>query len=189
MAMGVTSDDDFDNELAKLNNNNDKVAKVVNINVGRGAGNNQVPESLRKVIAEDANLGTPAKELSDIYGVSKQSVDAYAHGATSCATYNTPNTPLRSHINSVKERVVRKASRSLINSLNTITPESLKDIGPVKAASVARDMSTIIKNMEPEVDNDGVVNNNIIFYAPRLKTEDEFEYINEQGQLLIGKND
>lgn len=177
MAMGIVSDDDFDAELTKANSPKPIQAEVIDINRGRGSVN-EIPNSLRKIIGEEKLNGATGVELSKIFDVSQSSISAYAHSATSTATYNQPNPELQSHLTSVRKRITKRASRVLNHSLDTITPDSLKEIGPVKAASIARDMSTIIRNMEPEHDDDGAkVQNNVIFYAPRLRDESEFESI------------
>lgn len=196
MAIGIVTDDEFESELDSINASSTKnvvvdedKATIFNniIDITRGRGPKaETPESIRKIIADDKLNGSTAKELSDIYNVSQSSISAYAVGATSTSTYNNPEPELVKHVKSIRQRITKRASRVLNQSLNTITEESLSQIGPVKAAAIARDMSSIIKNMED--DNDDVETktiNNIVFYAPRLAKESEFEYLDVDDNGLI----
>ena len=183
MAMGIVSDEELEKEL---NNGNTRIP-VNGIVIpkendhGRNNGDVNVPESLRKVIGQDSieNGRSSALALASSFGISDSSVSAYANGATSTAQYNGGNRELRKHNNKVKERIVSKARSRLISSLNHITPEKLQEAKLKDVSAVARDMSMIIKNMEPQdVENeDNKPNVNIIFYAPNTRKESEYDVI------------
>lgn len=178
--MGIiNNDDEFEKELEKLKPNN-----VIDIKRGRG-NVTEIPNGLRKVIADEAINGSNGTEVAKAFGVSESSVSAYKNGATSTASYNEPNNELKSHVKSVRNRISRRASSVLIKSLNTITSESLGAIGPVKAAAIARDMSSIVRNMEYDEDDERTIQNNIVFYSPKLRTEDEFDVLDVDKDGLV----
>jgi hypothetical protein len=182
MPLGIVSDFEFESELEKTNSIHapKSSATVVDKSVpGRSNGDNNVPDSLRKVIGEEA-ITTRAGgiELAKNFGISPPSVDAYKNGATSPASYNNPSPSLASHIDKVREKVTKKASNRLILALNSITSEKLLEVKPRDAAGIAKDMSVIIKNMEPESDlNTPKIGPNFVFYSPRRKSEEDYEVI------------
>jgi hypothetical protein len=170
MPMGVVSDKEFEAEIEK--------SRIVNSEFGRGKGNPNTPESLRKIIGENSveegRNGT--KALTRAFGISDSSLSAYANGATSCATYNQPNKDLANHVNKMREKIVKKARNRLHCALNGITPEKLADEKPRDLAAIAKDMSSIIKDFEPRTEGDSAPKALIIF-APQLAQESKFEVI------------
>lgn len=197
MVMGICSDEDFEKELANLSVIVDGVEKslsvgitgegnvtgeILNINRGRGNGNNEVPESLKKIIGE-TSIEEGRKESLQIaraFGISDSSVSAYSVGSTSTASYRNPARNLQSHLNRAKERIQKKARVRLSNALDSITPEKLADANLREASGVARDMSVIIKNLEPESERSPLDTPQFIIYAPSIRKEESFEVINVQ---------
>jgi len=179
MPLGLVTDDEFDFVIdGSIKPSQPVVAEIIPLHdKSRGLGNNQVPEPLKKVIIDEAITGTPAKELSDIFGISQSSISAYKVGSTSTASYHSPNGSLTKHIKSTRERIASKASRVLKQSLDGMTEEKLNNLGPVNASVVARNMSAIIKDMGPNDVDEVNIQQNVIYYAPRLRSEDEFESI------------
>ena len=179
MPLGLVTDDEFDFVIdGSIKPSQPVVAEVIPLHdKSRGIGNNAVPEPLKKIIAEEKVIGTPAKELSEVFGVSKSSISAYKVGSTSTASYHNPNPELVSHVKSVRGRIANKARRVLKQSLNSITEDKLNSLGPVNASVVARNMSAIVREMEPSDVSETNIQQNVIYYAPRLRSEDEFESI------------
>ena len=191
MSMGLVNDEDFECELNKSNQKSLASVKEINsVKVidsptkGRAPGDVEVPESLRKIIGETSELDgrKEAVALAKMFDISESSVSAYAHGSTSTANYNKPDTEIGSineHINKSKERISNKARSRLFQSLKYITDEKLKKEESVAILSqVARNMATIVKEMEPLV-NTNNENNGIqfIFYSPHIKTEEVYDTI------------
>lgn len=185
MAIGVVSDDDFFGEV----NKSESKPKVIIPDIvpssnprGRGVGNVEVPEALRKIIGETNELDgrQDAIALAQQFGISSSSVSAYANGATSTATYNETKGSIRNHINAAKERISKKARARLNLALEHITSDKLKE-APLKViSSVAKDMSGIVKDMEPAKEDSNKDNNNrpqFVFYSPVFKKEEHFETI------------
>jgi hypothetical protein len=191
MGMGIVSDDDFNKELSKCispSNKSNKVTetvtgKVIDINnPGRKSGDNNVPESLRKIIGEESQINgrASALEIAKQFGISPSSVSAYNNGAHSTATYETKEPVLQTHIDNSKQRVISKARAKLVQSLNRITPQKLNDAKVRDLSGIAKDMSVIIKNMEPPVEENKNERNPLpafILYAPTFIKEETFDVI------------
>ena len=161
MSIGIVSDLDFESELSRISGDIKKPEVKIGTVVtpekpGRKPGDNNVPESLRKIIGEESVINGRAEALglAEMFGVSASSVSAYANGATSTASYDTPSKSLFAHLNKSRARSVKKAQRVLRESLDALTPEKLEHVKARDLAGIAKDMSAIIKNLEPEVPKD-----------------------------------
>ena len=150
---------------------------------GRKEGDVNVPDSLRKIIGEEALLNgrSSALELAAEFGISPSSVSAYSNGATSTASYNEPSKSIISHINKSRQRAMKRASKTLNAALNSITQEKLDYADADKLSGIAKDMSVIIKNLEPKVEPTDVKNApQFTIYAPQFRDERTFEVIQLQ---------
>jgi predicted transcriptional regulator len=187
MAIGIVSNDDFERELEQLGikkvNGNEKsetdLAKILDINRGRGTGSLEVPDSLRKVIGEEAlvNGNSSANGLAEELGISKSSVSAYKNGSTSTKSYNEPDKNLKEHTDAIRNKISSRARLKLLMAMGTVTKDKLENAKLRDVAAVANAMSNIIKNLEPAVSETGN-QTNFIFYAPKPKEESQFEVIN-----------
>lgn len=207
MGLGVVSDLDFASELANVRkvdgscasadapslegvSEEPLVPEIVRDDIrvversterkGRKAGDVNVPESLRKLIAsEHIEQGREAAvELAKSFGVSSSSVSAYAKGATSTASYKSPSLDLQKFIASRKAKLTKKALRVLQNSLDEITPDKLSGLKARELASVAKDMSAITKNMEPENSAENASSKpQFVVYAPQIRDERSYDTI------------
>lgn len=173
--FGIVSDESFESQLEDLKKPSPR-ANVVNIQRGRN-GKDEVPIEIKKVIAEESLLGTPAKELAKQFSVSEASISAYKNGATSTATYDKPNTELVKSNEEVKERISGIARGRLITALEQITDEKLAASKVRDVASIAKDMSAIIRNMDPSENTDRNLNQQFIFMTPHPREEKSFEVI------------
>jgi hypothetical protein len=188
MPIGIVSDSSFEAELNKLNKDRKSdPARSGQISIipskGRKEGDVNVPESLRKIIGEThlTDGREEAIRLAAEFGISESSVSAYAKGATSTTSYNKPNTALLGHINKSRERAIKRASKTLNVALGSITQEKLDYADAKDLAGIAKDMSVIIKNLEPPVEsNPSSVTNNgpqFVIYAPQFRKEESFDVI------------
>lgn len=179
--MGICSDEDFDKELGKLSEQPKEVpAEIIDINRGRGEGNLGVPESLQKVIAEESVIsGRPgALGLARAFGLSDSSASAYANGSTSTSSYNKPNATLKNQVENAKRRVARTARQKLSLALSKITDEKLDDVKARDLAGIAKDMSAVVKNMEPSTIEDPRSNGpTFVIYAPQTRREESFDVV------------
>jgi len=191
MPMGIVSDSDFSSELDKLNpSSRDKrdksesvpspVAEIVDApHKGRGTGNVEVPDSLRRVIGEDSAINgrQSAIELAQSFGVSPSSVSAYANGSHSTSTYD--DRPNASHINGSRLRVSKRAFNKLNKALHAISDDKLAVSSAKDLSSIAKDMAGVIKVMEPEDSGPKNVNNGptFVFYSPQFRKEEHYETV------------
>ena len=168
--FGMVTDEQFKSQLEGL-----KIeTKIVRIERGRG-NRVEVPMPIRKIIAEESIAGTSHKHLSELFGISESSVSAYKHDATSTTTYNQPNKELKRNNDEFRNEITDLARARLRQSLETITPEKLSETKVRDAAGIAKDMSTVIKNITP--DGPIIQNTKVLVYQPRMKEEDDFEII------------
>jgi hypothetical protein len=178
MAIGIVSNEEFESELASLTSPTNQSIEIKEIERGRGNGNNAVPDGLRRIISEEAINGTSIDEIKRAFEVSSSSISAYKNGATSTASYNNPKPDLISHNNDIRLRISSRAKSKVMAAMKHITDDRLQVTKIRDLASIAKDMSIVSKNMEPDTSNNGQTNqNNFIFYAPRQKQSDDYDVI------------
>lgn len=185
--LGIVAEDQFERELKDCNTSQSKTAPFVHPQVeiiqqdrGRGKNNVEVPDNLRKLIADDhlTNGRQSAIELASDFGISPSSVSAYANGATSTATYNKPDKTLINYLNARKSRLSNRALSKLNLALAGLTQDKLKDVKARDLAGIAKDMSVIAKNMEPENAKNGGANApQFVVYAPTIRDERSYETV------------
>lgn len=183
MAIGVVDDKDFEAEVNKTT----PIVSTGTVNnlpiKGRGEGNVAVPDSLRKIIGETGSIDgrQEALALGKMFGISPSAASAYSHGANSTTTYDTPNAGIKSVINKRRERISRRASKVLNASLEELTVDGkLSDVKPVELSAIARNMASIIKDMEPEPEkvNSESGGPTFVLYAPQFSKEEKYDVIN-----------
>lgn len=190
MALGIVNDDEFFKELTELNNDKSEstpVSEVIESHSpeperGRKKGDVNVPDSLRQIIGETALMDgrQAALDLAKDFGISASSVSAYSHGSTSTTSYNEPKQSIVSHINKARERAIKRASKTLNAALGAITQEKLDYTDADKLSGIAKDMSAIIKNLEPQPTSQGgdnVKQPQFVVFAPQFRDERSFESI------------
>lgn len=189
MSIGIVSSDEFEAELDRADRSpvpELRPAQVIDINRGgRSEGDNNVPDSLRKIIGEEAviNGRSSARAFAKGFGISDSSVSAYTDSKTSTAAVNK-NTKLVDHLNGAKLRVALKAKKKLHAALDNITDNKLEDLKAVDLAQVAKAMSGIIKDMTPEEKSDSgnqTFNGpSIVLFNPGFNKESNFETVESQ---------
>lgn len=186
MPIGIVSDDDFNKELEHLSGTTKPGGSVViEKKKGRAEGETNVPDSLRKIIGEESviNGRASAVELASALGISPSSVSAYAHGATSTASYNEPKQSIIEHINKGRRRGIARATTVMNAAMRAITQEKLDYTDADKLSGIAKDMSAIIKNLEPkqpEGGEGGKSTPQFVVFAPQFRDERTFESITIQ---------
>lgn len=181
MAIGIVTDDALQSELDRLNG----VRKAPEVQIveqekpGRNEGDVNVPDSLRQIIGETSVLEgrQSAVALANMFGISESAVSAYAKGATSTATYDTPTKSILSHINKSRQRSIKKAQSKLNAALDGITPEKLEEVSAKDLSCIAKDMSVVIRNLEPQKpEGDGEDKNTpqFVIFAPQFRDERSF---------------
>jgi predicted transcriptional regulator len=159
-----------------IKDSNFSIPKIVDIKRGRG-NQLEIPNEIRALVAEEVINGAKAKDVSRTFGISESSISAYKNDATSTASYDTPNIELSKANDSVRDQITDKARGRLMSALDAITDENISNAKVKDIASIAKDMSVIVKNMEPIVPVDNSKNTQVIIYRPRMRDEDEFDVI------------
>lgn len=186
MPIGIASDEEFELELQRLTgkrvSSTPQVEIVEKPSRGRDEGDVNVPDSLRKIIGETSVIEgrQAAIQLATQFGVSKSSVSAYAKGATSTTSYNQPKQGILEHINKSRHRATKRAARTLNAALGSITQEKLDYTDAKDLAVIARNMSAIIKDLEPSQQVASIEANGgpqFVIYAPQFKSEQSFDVI------------
>jgi hypothetical protein len=150
---------------------------------GRKSGDVNVPASLQKIIGEEAVINGRARaiNLAKDFGISPSSVSAYANGATSTTTYNQPKSDIISHINKSRYRAIKRASSTMNAALGSITQDKLDYTDAKDLSAIAKDMSVIIKNLEPPPDQSSQSSSSsapqFVIFAPQFRTEQSFDVI------------
>jgi hypothetical protein len=180
MPMGVVNDEDFEKEV-----NNSGVPITGHITSlprpGRKEGDVNIPESLKKIIGETSELEgrQSALAFAESLGISPSSVSAYANGATSTATYDTPSLPVANHIKERKTKVVGSALTRLTRAMTALTSDKIGTSSAKEISGIAKDMAQVVKLMddEPKGSGDAIRAPQFLVYAPTMIDERKFEYI------------
>jgi len=190
--MGIVSDEEFELEINRLSDksnhlieqsspiNNPEQPQVIVEDVKRGKpeGRTDIPDIIRESIARSAIDAVGTKdEIARAFGVSPSTVSAYKVGATSCATYNEPNSKLLGAVKNHKERISKKARGKLMLALDSITPAKSENAKVAVIAHVATALSSIVKNMEPETSIQNQNNVQFVFMAPKVQNEENYSII------------
>lgn len=185
MPIGLVSDDDLAREIESLNQKVVPSTSRPRVEVldkpGRSSGDVNVPDSLRQIIGETAVIDgrQAALKLASDFGISPSSVSAYANGATSTASYDSPAKSIINHINKSRARAIKKASKTLNGALEAITQEKLDYTDAKDLSVIAKNMSGIIKDLEPSPESkvDGTSTPQFVIFAPQFRDERTFEHI------------
>jgi DNA-binding transcriptional regulator YdaS (Cro superfamily) len=198
MPIGIVSDDDFLHEINSLSPQRkeshppshviqpSQVQIIDKPSRGRSDGDVNVPDSLRQIIGEDAviNGRSSATQLARQFGISPSSVSAYANGASSTTTYHEAKPSIIQHINKSRQRAIKRASKTLNAALGSITQEKLDYADVTDLSGIAKDMSVIIKNLEPPPSQSSDQSDNktpqFVIFAPQFRDERSFEVIKVQ---------
>lgn len=190
MPLGIVSDSEFEIELGRLNPQNQPVeqddiedilpdsAEIISIK-RQGERGEEVPQSVRKLVSEEALNGASSRELTRLFDVPASSITAYKNGRTAPSKDTDDNLDLKAHADKTRNRIVRKANNRILAALNSLTPEKLADEKAKDLSSIAKDMSAVIKNLTPESNNPGESVNKVQFvlYAPQVREEKHYNVI------------
>lgn len=174
MPLGIVDDAAFAEELNR-NVPSAPSAEIIDIKKGRGEVT-ELPDSLRKVIG-DCALVENNDTVAETFSVSRSSVSAYKVGATSTASYHEPDKDLKEHVDDSRKRISKRAQNKLMLALGGLTKEKLANQKARDLAGIAKDMSAVIRNMEPPQDNEDKGAAKFVFFAPTLKLESHYPVI------------
>jgi hypothetical protein len=165
MPLGILTDEEFEIELNKTKGIIPPVGEIIPIpTVGRIPDKPNLPESFRKVIADEKLEGSKTKDIAEAFGISHATVFTAANGLNS--PNGKVNDSLTEHVKSRKERIVDRASNKLIVALRALTPQKIEAEDAKTISSIAKDMSQVVRNLEPDTKGASANQANFIFYAP-----------------------
>lgn len=177
MPIGIVSQSEFEKELG--DSQTPKGIIIETPRPGRKTGDFNVPEPLRKIIAENSiEEGSKAtKEFAASFGISSSSVSAYKNGARSTASYDNPDDGLRSIVKDTKIKISSRAKSRLLKAIHHITDEKLEGAKVRDLAGIAKDLASVVKVMEPETKQAPINNGGptFVFYTPPQKKEEQYE--------------
>lgn len=186
MPLGILTDEEFNKELKiydingvnKINDKKDEsLVEYKEINKsGRNEGDLNKPETLRQIIADCKINGDSDKEIKDSFKVSTSSINAYTNGQN--GTNDKVNERLAKFVKNVRNSVTRRASRTLIKSLDLLTDEKISELKANEISVLAKNMSSIISDMEDKNKNinPGPLAQFIIFQPPQ-KSINQYDVI------------
>jgi len=180
MSIGIVTESEFTSELEKFTPSANKPNQTTiheQIEHGRNKHDNNVPNELRKSIQDDVMNGVKSDVIEKVYGISSSSISAYKHGSTSTKSYHQPNSDLLTNRHDVKLRISSRAKSKLLLAIKHISEDKLQHAKVRDLAGIAKDMSTVVKNMDDNNVITGTNQQNFIFYAPRNKDSDSYEII------------
>lgn len=144
-------------------------ASVLHKVIGRGnhmhqvGADKEIPREVKQVIGFAARLD----------GVNKT---ARAFGVSPFVASRSMNDPRNQEkIEEQLELVRRAAIEKTLRCLDVIGDEGLADLDVRKAASVAKDLSSIYDKIRPSGEKGGSVN--VTIFAPRQKDDDDYEVL------------
>lgn len=182
MPMLIVNDHDFDAELENCRSrvptrNDNKPTAIVETDPDKGRGHTkEVPENLRKLIGAAA-LEDNNRALSEAFGISKSSVSAYKNGATSTSSYNKPDKALVEHVGNKRAQILDESNDKILLALKELTGDKLAESNAKILSAVARDLSTVNKNLAETSNLGGDRAPIFIIHAPQQRKEEHYEVI------------
>ena len=174
--MGIVSDEEFEAELQDSANQNVLIPEVMPMpSPGRKEGDVNVPNFLREMIGSTSEIDgrKEALKLASQFGISPSSVSAYSNGSTSTASMNKQ--PNLQAINRAKELIGVNARNKIRRALAHITEPKLAAAKPADLASIAKSLSGVVRDMEPEAPKEGGGDKpQFVVFAPQFIDEKNF---------------
>ena len=179
MSIGLVDNSSFEAELERLlssNGHSSSPSVIVKTREGRG---NNIPDEIKKIAGEEFINGAPQAQVAEVLGITKTTVSHSAVGMNSTNhDVRQPKPEVLKHVNSVRDRITKRASRLAITALDSIDTDKVRELSPNKQAELAKTMTSIVKDMEPEyIDEKNKPNIQVVVYAPRERSLDEFEIV------------
>lgn len=150
---------------------------------GRPKDIGNVPQSLRKIIAEESvvNGNKSAKSLVSALGgsLSDTTISTYKGGNVSPSNgVSAKDNDLLEYINQRKVNLGKKALNKMSLALNGLTADKMEPLEPKELASIAKDMSIIVDKMQPtKRDEEKFQPVQFIMMAPQINNENHYEVV------------
>ena len=150
---------------------------------GRHESIGNVPQSLRKIIAEESieHGNKSAKSLVNSLGMnlSDATISTYKSGNVSPANgVSAKDNDLLEYINHRKTNLGKKALNKMSLALNGLTKDKMEPLEPKELASIAKDMSIIVDKMQPtKRDEEKFVPVQFVMMAPVINNENHYDVV------------
>lgn len=172
---GIISEEELQRKLENpdnLINRKDIIVERIRIrDSGRREGDKNIPEPVKELAGVLGHFDT-LSNVAEALNISTSQVHQYKNGRNG---QHSPNDELKDKIDERLGNARDIALDRLVDSLNVITPEKLKSIKAVNAASIAQKMASVLEKTGEKKNDIG----NVIFqlYYPKIAEEQKFEVI------------
>lgn len=116
-----------------------------------------------------------AKVTADTFGLTRRRVDQLVHGKN--GEQKVRNDIVEEGIKSTLGIVSDRALEIILASMNHLTDDALATQKPKDLAGIAKDMAVIHEKTQPKQVSNTVNGPQFIVYAPRTKSEEEYDII------------
>jgi hypothetical protein len=158
---------ELERRLASGNNIANTVVEHRSRAVGRRGP--ELPASVKDSIAVLAHEpGSRQKHLAAEFGVSVATIGNIKRDPTDAA---------QKEIDTNRKNIQDSALRKLMSSLNLISDDKLTDLSPKELTRVARDLSSIVGNLEEKQKETDQTQVNVIVYAPQTVEEKSYKTV------------
>lgn len=164
-----------------------KIPEIVTSDMIRSAGRHKevtnVPQSLRKVIAEESviNGNKSARSLISSLGatLSDATISTYKSGNVSPSNgVSVADTDLLDYINQRKGKVGKKALNKLNLALAIMDEAKLKELDAKELSGVAKDMAIVVDKMQlTKRDDEKVAPVQFVIMAPTINSEAYYQTV------------
>lgn len=143
----------------------------------------RVPDLVKSLLANLATAGTDTqKEIADTFNVSPSAINQYSRGLVGGKVDERLIELVDHNADKLEDKQTKGhklALDAMMDSLTLLRPRLAVDIDtkPATLARIAKDMSSIAKNLSGNGDSDKEKNVHIILYKPEQKTEHQYETI------------
>jgi predicted transcriptional regulator len=146
-----------------------------------GKRGTEIPQEVRNVVtAVLEESGEAQIEIAKVFGLSGESVHAYAKGQNTPGRGSNKNEELvrvKTEMQDKRKDVEDKAISALVESLEIMTPKLADVRKPKVLSSIAKDMAFIADKMRPASEREGLVTPQIHFHIPDRKKLSDYEVI------------
>lgn len=168
MPLGIVSEEDW-----QIENNGKRNLDITTLEHGRGKDNNNVPQELREVIAEEIVVNGNTEKVAKVFNISKQSAQSYANGSTSLATYHDNDKV------TARKRVAGRIQNKLLEALNELTGDKIKESKAKDISGIVKDMAIVHEKLNGKVlgEDERGPQVHVHLFAPKVKSLKDSEII------------
>lgn len=149
---------------------------------GRHEGIGNIPQSLRKVLADDVITNGVKSAQSLVSGlgmkVSQPTLNTYGNGETSPGSNTPASQDMFEYVNGRKAKITKKALNKINMALELIDSSKMAGLDARELTGIAKDMAVVVDKMQPakkeETKKDPV---QFIMMMPQMHQENHYETV------------